>query len=212
MGEASHHPGVLSGLLGAVASSPLVYDIVQRAAGANSVRKWLAPFLVESASHTLLDIGAGTGAIKSWIPPSTDYIWIDNDPKKLLGYRSRGLSAGGVLTDASQLCFADKSIDYALCMAVSHHLTGEEIRRSLQEISRVVRHRLFFVDALDSPRIASRALWRLDRGSYPRTSDVLLEHIGQSFDVERVETFQVLHRYILCIARPKSAGARTAAK
>jgi ubiquinone/menaquinone biosynthesis C-methylase UbiE len=191
--------------LRAIVGHPTTYDLVQRAAGADRLRRWIAGYLADCRGDSLLDLGAGTGSIRSLLPADTQYIWFDNDPQKLAGYRSRRSSGLAVLGDGSRLCFAAKSVDHALSIAVSHHLDHLQLRSFFREISRVTRKRLYFVDALQCspPRLLSKALWAIDRGSFPRTPDVLRELINEHFIIEQTDTLQVLHRYLLCIARPR---------
>ena len=150
-----------------------------------------------------MDIGAGTGALEAYLPRSSRYIWVDNDTEKLRGYLSRG---GGmaVLGSALDLGLAPKSVEQALCIAVAHHLADRELSRAFRGIARVVRHRLIFLDPLDCPRLMSRMLWSIDRGSFPRSAEVLRKFLAESYVVEQAEVFTVLHRYLVCVAKPKA--------
>ena len=195
---------MLHSLAHKIVSQPRVYDWVQKAVGAEEVGRFLAPHLKESAGHSLLDVGAGTGNNRRLLPDSTRYIWMDNDPQKLSGYRAKQARALGVLGDATQLSFRDKSVDYGLCTAVFHHLNDAELDRLVNELARVIRRRLIAVDALEClDRPMSNLLWKYDRGSFPRTAERLRAALGRRFDLHFVDELTVYHRYILCIANPK---------
>jgi ubiquinone/menaquinone biosynthesis C-methylase UbiE len=196
---------MLHSLAHKIVSRPRVYDWVQKAMGADSVGRFLAPHLVESAGHTLLDVGAGTGINRRLMPDSTRYIWMDNDAQKLSGYRGKGSSGLGALGDATQLCFRDKSIDYGLCSAVFHHLNDDQLSRLFDELGRVVRRRLIILDAVKcADRVVSNLLWNYDRGSFPRTGKQICAALERRFNLEHVDELTVYHSYILCVANPKS--------
>jgi ubiquinone/menaquinone biosynthesis C-methylase UbiE len=195
---------MLHSLAHKIVSQPRVYDWVQKAVGAEAVGRFLAPHLKESAGHSLLDVGAGTGNNLRLLPDSTRYIWMDNDTQKLSGYRAKQSCELGVLGDATQLSFRDKCIDYGLCTAVFHHLNDAELSRLVDELGRVIRRRLIALDAVECvDRPMSNLLWKYDRGSFPRTGERIRAALGRRFDLEFVDELTVYHRYILCIANPK---------
>jgi hypothetical protein len=70
----------------------------------------------------------------------------------------------------------------------------------LDELRRVTRERVVFVDAVVSPRLTSRALWRYDRGRHPRSADVLKRELEARFEVVAAEEYTILHRYLLARA------------
>jgi|SRR5579871_173375 len=193
-----------NGLLHKVVSNHKLYDLVQWAVGADKVRARLTPLLDGADNQSVLDVGAGTGALREWLPDNSRYMWMDNDPAKLQGYLSKG---GGlaVLGSALQLGLANKSVDQALFVAVAHHLPDAELQLAFQEIARVVKHKLIFLDPLDCPRRPmSRLLWSIDRGSFPRSPEVLRGLLEKSYVLEQAQVFTVLHRYFICVARPRS--------
>jgi ubiquinone/menaquinone biosynthesis C-methylase UbiE len=157
-----------------------------------------------AANKSLLDVGAGTGNYRRFIADSVRYIWLDCDSQKLQGYLAKHQSGLAALASATQLCFRDKTVDFALCVAVSHHLNEEELRRLFAELARVIRCRLVFLDAIEcKARMISNLLWKYDRGSFPRTSPCLRATMARAFEIELVEEFCAYHRYILCVGRPR---------
>lgn len=194
------------GLLRTFIEHPLTYDLVQTLAGAKAVRQRISPLLAETGGKTVLDVGAGTGGLRTWLPENARYVWLDSDPAKLTGFRASGSQAAAVLADGASLCFRDKSVDYTLCVAVLHHLATDQALNLLREMARVTRGKLLLLDPVHCPsRLASRALWSIDRGEHPRTSERIQEIVGDSFSLDRCEVFEVFHRYVVCAATPRPA-------
>jgi ubiquinone/menaquinone biosynthesis C-methylase UbiE len=185
-------------------SHPKLYDLVQWAVGAAKVRARLVPLLAGSEERIVLDIGAGTGGLRALLPENCCYIWMDNDPQKLRGYTVRP-GDRAILGSALCLALAPNSVDQALCASVAHHLGDAELRQALREIARVIRYKLVFLDPVDCPaRPVSRLLWSIDRGSFPRSPEVLRRFLEEYYVLERAEVFTVLHRYFACVARPRA--------
>jgi ubiquinone/menaquinone biosynthesis C-methylase UbiE len=195
---------MVTSILHKIVSQPQVYDWVQKAAGAELVGRFLAPHLAESSGRSLLDVGAGTGNFRRFMPDSTRYIWMDNDAQKLSGYRGKRSGGLAAMGDATHLCFRDKSIDYATCIAVLHHLDDGALNNLFDELGRVVRRRLIVLDPVEcADRTISNLLWKYDRGSFPRTGQRIRAALESRFRLEHVDELTVYHRYILCVASPK---------
>lgn len=155
----------------------------------------------------LIDLGGGTGFVRSALPAGISYVCLDADPRKLSGLRSRWPQARAILADAGSTGLRDRSLPFACCVNVSHHLCDETFRGMLREAARICTARFVFLDAVRVPgRLASSILWRFDRGRYPRTEDDLRARLEQSFRHERSLVFSYLHRYLLWIGSPKAAG------
>lgn len=73
------------------------------------------------------------------LPKTVRYICYDNDPQKLKGFKRGELAHYSVLGDGAQTCFKDHSVDWALCLAMSHHLTDEQLPLLISELARVLR-------------------------------------------------------------------------
>jgi hypothetical protein len=199
--EAVETPGPIGRTVAALAGVPLVYDLVQRLPGTAEARSRLRRALVE-ARGIVLDAGGGTGALEPALPPSATYLWLDADGRKLKRFRARSQSPA-VLGDATNLPLQDGSVEWAVFVAVSHHLDDAALGRALDELRRVARERVVFLDAVTTPRRTSRLLWRYDRGRHPRPADVLERELAARFRLESVEEFTAVHRYLLVTGAPR---------
>jgi SAM-dependent methyltransferase len=187
-------------------SNHKLYDTVQWAVGGAKVHVRLIPRLAGAGDRSVLDVGAGTGGLRGLLPDDCHYIWMDTDPQKFRGYKARP-GDRAMIGSAVSLPFASNSIDQALLMAVAHHLEDAALRQALQEIARVVKHKMVFLDPIDCPgRLTSRFLWSIDRGSFPRSPEVLRQFLEEYYVLEQAEVFTVLHRYFVCVARPKAVA------
>jgi ubiquinone/menaquinone biosynthesis C-methylase UbiE len=138
------------------------------------------------------------------LPKTAEYIWLDNDQEKLRGFSAKGLKGRTILCDATRIPLPDKSVDYATCVGVAHHLSDEELAVVLKEIARIVRTRLVLLDPVWWPASwVSRLMWSYDRGTHPRTADALLAAVGHHFEVGGQERFAIYHRYVLVEAKPR---------
>jgi SAM-dependent methyltransferase len=162
------------------------------------------PYLVQMGNQIVLDVGAGTGNVAPLLPRSSIYIWLDNDSQKLRGFKAKWPFGLGVLGDATRIGLKDKSVGYALCVALTHHLSDNELNFLFRELARVVKEKLILVDPVENKRSkVSNFLWKYDRGSHPRSPKALYSIIEPWFEVEYVEHFAVYHHYVLWVAIPK---------
>jgi len=184
--------------------NPWLYDLVQYAAGMRRVRERLRPHVASFAGERVLDVGAGTGLYRSILPDLDTYVALDIDPRKLERLRRRDADIQTVVGDASRLELADRSFDHALCTLLLHHLTDDQVRGLTAGLRKAVSRSLVLVDPLRvRGRLRSRLLWSIDRGSYQRTAEQLLDLLDRDFVIEHSEHFQVHHRYLLCVATPR---------
>lgn len=192
-----------------VASNAWVYHLIQYAVGCQVVYGRLRPYLQGAPGRRVLDVGAGTGLSADYVDRQARYLWFDSDPEKLAGFRARGHHGAAVLGDGTQMCIASHSVDDVICVAVAHHIPGEALDQFFTEIARVSNSRLIFLDpVVDSNSMVSNVLWRLDRGSFPRTVDQLRACLSVHFELEELFEFKVLHRYVLVIGRPRKGESR----
>ena len=203
---------MLTKLLHRLIANPWVFDRFQRFTGREETLERLTHYFAEAAGKSVLDVGSGTGVLGRIMPPTTTYIGLDSDWQKHQGFKGKWPAALAIQADATNLCLRNKSIDYAACIALTHHLTDEQAACLFQELSRVVRLKLIFLDAVRSEgSFMSSLLWRYDRGAYPRSAEALESMLRQYFEIETLEHYTVQHRFILCSAIPK-ANANGAAR
>jgi SAM-dependent methyltransferase len=186
--------------------NPRLYDCVQRAAGARRTSERLSP-LLGSFDGSVLDVGAGTGNWSELLPATTRYVALDSDERKLGKLREKYPRAETIRADATAIPVEEDAFAHGLCVALSHHLTDEQLPRLFAELRRVLSRRLVFLDAVrvDSGRgaIRSKAMWSIDRGSHPRHAETLRLVLEREFEIERTETYDVYHRYLLVVASPR---------
>ncbi len=187
-------------LLHRLATQPRIYDAIQFMTGslviAGLMRHWLA-----GVRGLVIDIGGGTGRIKTLLPLNSRHVCVDLDELKLSGYAAKFDDALPVHGDASMLPLRSGAVDAITFVAVSHHLTDDELGRVFKEIARVQSPNgtFFFFDAIEVPdRFLSRLLWRHDRGSYPRTKNQLVTELQRHFRVVDCFEHTIMHRYVAC--------------
>ena len=105
---------------------------------------------------SVLDVGAGSGEL---LRVNAKFAEKTKRTTKLYGLELNARSARAILEesknfreiksvrgDALQLPFADRSFDYAICSLFTHHLTDENIIKTLKEMSRVARRKIYVID------------------------------------------------------------------
>ena len=192
---------MLTELLHRAASRAVVYDAIQLVAGAAPL---LDKRLAENLGHlpsrpTILDVGGGTGLPPSLWPEGTTYVCLDIDSLKLAGFVGKKRPGSPVQADATRLPLQGETVDLVVCKNVSHHLTDEQLPRLFGESARVLKRggRMLFIDAVLAPeRFRSRLLWRYDRGSHPRTSEVLKEAMAKELEIQKWDDFAHHFRYV----------------
>lgn len=187
-----------------IIANPWVFDRFQNLMGVQKTIRRLKPYLAEAGGRVVLDIGGGTGNFGTVVPQTSTYICLDIDWQKHEGFKRKWPKAMAIQGDATQICLRDKSVDYAICVSLTHHLTNEQLPMLFSELARVVKRRLVFLDAVQTTDSKiSALLWRYDRGAYPKSAQTLKTTIERYFDIEQIEQYTIHHRYILCAARPK---------
>lgn len=187
-----------------LASYGPVYDFIQTVAGVKLLhRRFRRVLSVSPPYQTVLDIGGGTGRIQTILASGSQYYCLDNEAPKLRHLLARNQEARAILGDAAQTPIADASVDLVLCTLVTHHLTDIQLQQMLSEIKRVLRPggRLLFSDATWLPSwLSGRLLWSIDRGSNPRSKEVLLDVLSSHLRIVHREEFRLAHEYILVVA------------
>lgn len=195
---------MLARLLHRIVANPWVFDRFQNLMGLEKAVRRLRPHLVEASGHILLDVAGGTGNFGTAVPLTAAYICLDNDWQKHQGFKRKWPSALAIQGDATNICLQNKSVDYALCVSLTHHLTDEQLPLLFAELSRVIRCKLVFLDAVRTKHSKiSALLWKYDRGAYPRSAETLKMMIERYFEIEQIEHYTIQHSYLLCKAKPK---------
>jgi ubiquinone/menaquinone biosynthesis C-methylase UbiE len=197
---------VLKRVLHELVARPQVYDVWQKFTGSIQVIGALKDLFPTAFDRTVLELGAGTGNNVAALSASGKYVWYDNDPQKLSGFRAKYPAQPAVLGDATQLSFGDRSIDTVLCVCVSHHLSPEELKSMFQETARVCKAVFLFVDIVTDPKSWLRTtLLKYDRGQYPRSREELRAMMLRNFDVEECAEISALYRYVIYRGRPRAS-------
>ena len=195
--------GSLQGALSRLVENPRVYDLIQRALGYELTARRLRAALASAGGEVVLDVGAGTGNLAPLLPAGATYLPLEPDPHKLVRLREKLPHVDALERSSHATGLADDEAGWTVCVAVSHHLDDEQLVQTVDELARVTRTRLVFLDAVwDRTWVPGRLLWRLDRGDHPRTRERLLAALGARFTPLEIEEFRVLHRYLLYIAEP----------
>lgn len=180
-----------------------VYDLIQRTMGYELTARRLRAALSGAGGEQVLDVGAGTGNLAPLLPASSTYLPLEPDPEKLVQLRAKLPGVVALQRTSTETGLADGAVGWTVCVAVSHHLDDEQLKQTVNELARVTRDRLVFIDAVWDPAwLPGRLLWRLDRGNHPRTPERLTAALGARFSPLEVERYRGAHRYLLYIAQP----------
>src|SRR5579871_15238 len=141
-------------LLHELASRPMVYDWIQRAAGVRRVHARMSRQMPADGAGYVLDVGGGTGAMRTLWPADCRYVCLDIEMPKLQGFRAKVADGLALQTDATRMPIADGCANSVVCMAVAHHLTDGMLANVMRESARVLRPggRMFFLDPVFARR------------------------------------------------------------
>ena len=203
----------LPSLVSRVLHSAAVYDLVQTLAGERIFRQRLEPHLRALPPRgCLVDIGGGTG-LSDALSAGRRYICIDLDLDKLRRYRARRSGGLAVRANATACPFPDATFDAVLCAKVVHHLDDAALAAMLAEALRLLRPggTLILADAVRSRRWLPRLMWRLDRGSFPRTAVEIQRVLPAELQPVRCEAFRVaiFHDVVVCAAQRELGAGRS---
>ena len=157
--------------------------------------------LLKDEGGLVIDVGGGTGRLKGLLPAAARHVCVDVDALKLSGYTAKYDNGMAVFGDGLRLPLRSAIAQLVLFVAVSHHLTDDELTQTLAEMARVQAPSgtVFFCDALLAPeRLVSRLLWRNDRGAHPRTAERLLGELRRHFRIVEQFEYTIWHRYLVC--------------
>ena len=184
--------------------SPLLYDLLQRFAGDREVQRRLDVHTTAPPGSWVVDIGGGTGPRRTPHGGSR-YVCFDLDVQKLQRFRSKHPDGLAVAGDAVHCPLKTGGVDAVVCSKVTHHLNDDALHAVFEELGRLVKEggTLILADAVRSDRWVARLLWRLDRGSHPRSADAIRRALPAVFVISRWDCFRtsVFHDFVLCVAR-----------
>lgn len=195
---------MLRRFFGRIAAFPVFYDLIQAAAGDGVVQTRIGAVLRQVPERALLiDLGGGTG-LAGRSAGSALYVCVDMDAAKLRRFvKVQNSGARAVAGDAARCPIATGVADAVMAVKLTHHLDEAQFAAMFREAARIVRPGglLLLADAVRSDRLASRLLWKLDRGAYPRSSRVIQDAAASWFAPSRVEEFSVTlrHRFLLWV-------------
>jgi SAM-dependent methyltransferase len=168
--------------------NPAVYRLNQQLTGyllSLAYRRLLRRHLELRKGETVLDVGCGTGDYAADFPDQ-QYIGVDINPAYIERARvafSRLPNVSFQCLDLNTLGAGDLSADCAYCVAVTHHLTDQELLAFVHTGTRLARRRFVVVDLYLPPvwrNPLGHLLVKLDRGRYGRSKERLLEVLGQA--------------------------------
>jgi SAM-dependent methyltransferase len=138
----------------------------------------------------LLDLGCGVGGYYECF--TGRYHGIDINPHYIATAQGRYAGDFRVMS-CTELKFAAGTFDHVISIATTHHLSDEELIRTVNEARRVCRPggAVHIVDAVLPPtkKELFKYLWfRMDRGHYPRPLDTLLRVVNRAGRVTKVKT------------------------
>jgi len=88
----------------------------------------------------ILDIGCGNGRnLLPFLNRGFDCFGIDSSKELIKLAKERITGAKLIVANAAKLPFPDKSFDYAICLAVLHHLKPAQHKKAVSEIHRVLK-------------------------------------------------------------------------
>ena len=183
-----------------VLEAPRAFDAYQRLVGGHeSKRRFVEEYVRATPGDSVLDIGCGTGALRTLMPQRLTYLGVEIDSSYVELARSR-------LGDDGEIVCADigsfemppgREFDLAIAYGVFHHLDDRTAAHAvdiaaaaLAEAGRFVISEPCWVPAQGA---FERLLMRLDRGRFVRTIDGYVALVRSRFG--RVDTHVVRDTY-----------------
>jgi SAM-dependent methyltransferase len=181
-------------------SSPL-YKLLERS-GVYALGQWIGQPTVKrfrqlirenialSPQETLLDLGCGVGGYRECF--TGRYHGIDINPHYISTAQARYAGDFRVMS-CTDLEFKPGIFDHVVTIATTHHLSDDELVRTVTEARRVCRRGgvVHIIDAVlpTTYRDLFKYLWfRMDRGNFPRPLDALMRLANKAGRVTTVKT------------------------
>lgn len=165
--------------------NPSIYNLVQRLFAANGTKVITSILANLKDGHytTFLDIGCGTGK-HTLIFKDCFYTGVDNNQNYLSYASSRYPFGKFIKSDVSALPFSEGSFDCVFSVCTFHHLSDEQIKKTLSEMKRVCKSGgvVCIIDNIFPRKInpVGYILFKLDRGKFQRSfkemNDILSDY------------------------------------
>ncbi len=159
---------------------PSVYAKFQEVIAKNDYRKWmLNQYIGTTENKRILDLGCGTADILDYFDNAKQYVGIDINEKYITDNRKRFANR----KECSFFCGdlnaylekEDQSFDLVLMMGVMHHISDEEVEKTMISVKRIISEGGVFVSDdccyTKGMSIIARLLCMMDRGRYVRYAD-----------------------------------------
>lgn len=186
-------------------SRPWLYDFVQFVLEGDYHQDIIGT-VAGRVDEKLLEVGCGTGYFSKFFDCS--YTGVDLDEFYLQSARQKfGSRRKNFLAmDACRLDFSDKSFDKVVFINTIHHLSDDQVLKSLSEAKRVAKKSVFIFDmATTRNNIITPLLLSLDNGKYVRSLEEQVSLIKTAMPVADYFTFSaprqlLTHTAIVCPA------------
>ena len=147
-------------------------------------KKIIRERFLTSAGGKVLDLGSGTGEF-SPLFSNEGYSGIDIDPANIAFAKTHYPGKEFRQGDARELPSADDAFDKILVVGVLHHLSDDDCRKALSEMTRVLRKHgtLLVIEDTKYRSIVSKVLRAIDRGNHVRGFEEWEDMLGAYFTI-----------------------------
>lgn len=180
--------------------NPRAYSGLQRALtrGDSTLATFVARHVRPDSGATLIDFGAGTGAVRAVLPDSVSYVAIEPNSAYCEAMREAFGSSASIECGAVETLERHTgTADIVLVLAVLHHVDDAEARRIMAAAHGALRAggRLVTIDPClhDGQHPVARLLARVDRGPYVRSpaayaalAKAAFEHVDASVETDNL--------------------------
>jgi len=171
-----------------ILDNPDTWKKVQAVAGRYTVRAYrrtVTRLLHLTGKEAVLDVGCGTGEY-SQLLEFRQYLGVDYN-EQYIEWARRQYGLEGRISfqamDVAEVPRLSLNLEAAFCIAVTHHLSDQELRKMVLDVLASVTDRFVIVDMVLPPiwkNPLSHFLIRIDRGRHGRSQQALLEVLKQT--------------------------------